>query len=743
MATLRQNLTDDALLENKFRELMGKVREYRPNDDLSIIERAYRFSLQHHKGQTRASGEPYLIHPLEVSTVLAEMKLDPTAISAGLLHDAVEDTPVTTQDIERLFGHNVAHIVEGVTKIAKINIAHAHREERQAENVRKMLLAMVDDIRVVLIKLADRLHNMRTLQHLKSEQQQTISRETLDIYAPIAHRLGMGKVRGELEDLAFQYVDPIAYKQTYDAVEAKRASGEKFLHKIVGVMETKMKENSVIGRVEWRIKRLYSVYLKLQRQQINVDQVFDLLALRIITTSVKDCYAMLGTIHSMWRPVPGRIKDFIAMPRPNLYQSLHTTVMADGGMQFEVQIRTEEMHKIAEEGIAAHWKYKDGAPVSAEDEQRLAWVRQMVEWQRDISDPNEFLSTLKVDLYPEEVYTFTPKGKVVILPRGACAIDFAYAIHTEVGHTCTGARANGRLVPLKYTLRNGDILEIITQQGHNPSRDWLTFAKSSRARNKIRHWLNDHQRQRAIEIGKKLLEREARKYRASLSKVTDADYTRAASDYGLTTQQDLLAAIGYGKYSARSILAKLVPDSTSAVAQNPDNDAGGLAGVVRRVFSTGTDALQVEGHNELLVYRARCCNPIRGEEIVGYVTRGKGVAVHARNCPNVTSLLYESDRRIAVEWTALKAEASGKPGTYPVKLEIFVDDRAGMLKELTAVVSDNNTNIRNIESKTGEGYGEAKVNFVIDIEDMRHLQRLTAGLRKIAGVRYVQRVKKL
>src|SRR5690348_27641 len=543
MATLRQQIATNVLTATKFRELLRLVREYRPNDDLEIIQRAYEFSLQHHEGQTRASGEPYLVHPLEVALVLAEMKLDSTAIAAGLLHDAVEDTDVTNNQIAEKFGDPVAHIVDGVTKIAKINLAS--REERQAENVRKMVLAMTDDIRVVLIKLADRLHNMRTLEHLPPDRQLHIAQETLDIYAPLAHRLGMGKVRGELEDLAFQYVDPIGYQQIEEQVDARRKTGEAFLAKTVAFIQEKLKENGVEARVDHRIKRLYSISQKLQRQRISVDQVYDLLAIRIITKSVKDCYTALGAIHSIWRPVPGRIKDFIAMPRPNLYQSLHTTVITEDGHQFEVQIRTEEMHKMAEEGIAAHWKYKDGSPVSAEDEQRLTWLRQVMEWQQDVKDPSEFLSTFKVDLYPEEVYTFTPKGKVVVLPRDASAIDFAYAIHTEVGHTCVGARVNSRIVPLRSRLHNGDVVEIMTQAGHNPSRDWLGFAKSTRARNKIRHWLNIHQRERAIEIGTKLMEKQARKYRLAMKNFDDKELDKIAKEYGLGAGQDLMAGIGY------------------------------------------------------------------------------------------------------------------------------------------------------------------------------------------------------
>src|ERR1700690_3332453 len=689
MATLRQQFATNVLTVTRFRELMRRMRANRPNDDLELIRKAYEFSQKHHAGQQRASGEPFLVHPLEVALGLAEMKMDPVAIAAGLLHDSVEDTSVTVVDIRKEFGEQVAHIVEGVTKISAIDFAT--REEQQAENLRKMMLAMVDDIRVVLIKLADRLHNMRTLEHLAADRQEKIARETLEIYAPIAHRLGMGKIRGELEDLGFRYVDPIGYQQVHDAVEARRKAGEAFLSRVETVFRDKLKEAGITASVESRIKRLYSIHKKLQRQHITVEQVYDLYAMRVITRSIQDCYAVLGIIHNLWRPVPGRIKDFIAMPRPNLYQSLHTSVISEEGTPFEVQIRTEEMHKMAEEGIAAHWKYKDGA-VSAQDEQRLAWLRQVVEWQRDVSDPSEFLSTLKIDLYPEEVYTFTPKGKVVVLPRDSSPIDFAYSVHTEVGHSCVGAKVNGRMVPLRHRLHSGDIVEILPQPGHKPSRDWLAAVKSSRARNKIKHWLNIHQRERAVEIGRKLIEKEARKYRVALKEIKDEELQKIASDYGLGQPDDLMAGIGYGKYSARQILARLAPAAGEPVDAGDGDKSSGLASVVRRVFGgdSNNNAIRVKGHGDLLVYRARCCNPIRGEDVVGYVTRGKGVAVHAVNCPNVVNLLYEPERRIDVEW----AHDEGTPSSYPVKLTVFCDDRFAMLKQITAVISDAKTNIR-------------------------------------------------
>src|SRR6202051_488935 len=733
MATLRQQFATNVLTVTRFRELMRRMRANRPNDDLELIRKAYEFSQKHHAGQSRASGQPYLVHPLEVALVLAEMKMDPVAIAAGLLHDSVEDTSVTVVDIRKEFGEQVAHIVEGVTKISAIDFAT--REEQQAENLRKMMLAMVDDIRVVLIKLADRLHNMRTLEHLPADRQHKIAEETLEIYAPIAHRLGMGKIRGELEDLGFRFLDPLGYEQVEKSVNARRKEGEAFLAKMEQTITDKLKEAGIQARVESRIKRLFSIHKKLQRQRIAVEQVYDLCAMRVITRSLQDCYAVLGIIHNLWRPVPGRIKDFIAMPRPNFYQSLHTSVITEDGTPFEIQIRTEEMHKMAEEGIAAHWKYKDG-PVSAQDEQRLAWLRQVVEWQRDVSDPNEFLSTLKVDLYPEEVYTFTPKGKVVVLPRDATPIDFAYSIHTEVGHTCVGAKVNGRMVPLRHKLHSGDIVEIITQPAHKPSRDWLSVVRSSRARNKIKHWLNVHQRERAIEIGRKLIDKEARKYRISLKDIKEQDFQRIASDYGLGQPDDLMAAIGYGKYSARQVLGKLTP--VSETTATPADEDSSIGSVVRRVFGGDhSSAIRVKGHGDLLVYRARCCNPIRGESVVGYVTRGKGVAVHSVNCPNVLNLMYEPERRIEVEW----GKEEGAPVSFPVKVTVFCDDRFGMLKQITAVISDFKTNIRSIGARTENG--QANVDIVMEIEDLKHLENIIHGVRKIPGVHDVQRLQRV
>src|SRR5579862_9141229 len=554
-------------VETLYHELVSRLRAARPNEDLAPLEKAYRFASDRHLGQLRASGDPYMVHPLMVTRQLAEMNMDMVCLQTGLLHDVVEDTPATLEDVRKNFGEEVARCVDGVTKLGKLNLAS--REERQAESVRKMLLAMVNDIRVVIVKLADRLHNMRTLGSLPREKQERIAQETLEIYSPIAHRLGMGKIRGELEDLAFRYLEPEASAELLKEFDAARPANEALLNEIKHTVELHLARESIPARVETRLKRAYSVFQKLKRQKITLDQVYDLAAVRIITDSVKNCYAALGVIHNEWHPIPGRIKDFIAIPRPNLYQSLHTSVMGPGGRHFEVQIRTDEMHRLAEEGIAAHWKYKEGRRGPAEDDQRVLWLRQLVEWQQEMRDSGEFMSSLKVDLYPEEVYTFTPRGKVIILPRDASPIDFAYAIHSDVGHRCTGAKVNGRIVPLKHALRNGDVVEIITQTAHLPSKDWLAIVKTSKARNKIKHVINTTERAKAIEIGEKYLERESRRLGVSMKGITKAQMESVAGEYGYSKIEELHAALGYGKFSARQALQKLAPDIVQEPVEAP------------------------------------------------------------------------------------------------------------------------------------------------------------------------------
>ncbi len=709
----------------RLEDILAKVSKHHPEDNLDLIRRAYIFSAKEHKGQVRASGEPYLTHPLEVANILAEMKMDAVTVSVGLLHDVVEDTLVSREDVETVFGPEVAHIVDGVTKISQIQFTS--KEAKQAENFRKMLLAMTDDIRVIMVKFADRIHNMRTLEYLSADRREAIARETMEIYGPLANRLGMGKVRGELEDLAFSYLDPKAYQELKEVVERKRRSHEAFLSEVRKAIEDQLKEHEIPCRIESRVKRLYSIHVKLKKQKITIDQVFDLLALRIITDSIKNCYAALGVIHNTWRPVPGRIKDFIAMPRPNGYQSLHTSVIA-GGQPFEVQIRTSDMHRIAEEGIAAHWKYKDGKLIANDrEDQGISWLRHLVEWQQEMKDPADFLSTLKVDLYPEEVYTFTPKGKVITLPREATPIDFAYAIHTEVGHTCVGAKINGRMVPLKTKLKNGDIVEIVTQAGHTPSRDWLTVVNTSRARNKIRHWLTEQEGEKAIELGRKMLEKEARKFRMNIRGILDGEALAALlPDYGATKPEDLLALIGYGKMSAKQVLVRLAPAGADNV---PVEDESRITSVVKRVLGLGSDAkLKVRGFDDLLVYRAKCCNPIRGEEIIGYITRGKGVAVHSKNCPNVQNLLYDAARKIEVEW----AGAAPAAEAYAVPVTITTENRTGMLAEIAAVVAEVGSNIVHVEARTADEHGT--IELVVEIPDMKHLERVLASIRRLDGV---------
>ncbi|MGH9415717.1 MAG: RelA/SpoT family protein [Terriglobales bacterium] len=712
-----------------FQELAAGLARRRPLDEHALLHRAFDYAARLHARQRRRSGEAFILHPLAVAAVLGEMDMDAVCISAGLLHDAVEDTPATIEQIAREFGPVVAHLVQGVTKMDRLETqpplgAALARDASQADNVRKMLLAMADDIRVILIKLADRLHNMRTLEHLAPERQVAIARETMDIYAPLAHRLGMGKIRGELEDLAFSYLEPTAYVRLREAVENRRAGGEGFLQRVEGQVRAVLSEHDIPVQVEGRIKRLYSIYQKLQRQSIDVDQVYDLLALRIITESVKDCYAALGVIHSLWRPVPGRIKDFIATPRPNMYRSLHTSVIEASGQPFEVQIRTGEMHRMAEEGIAAHWKYKDGQPAGAPtaDDERIRWLRRLVEWQREIADPSEFLAMLKVDLAPEEIYAFTPKGLILPLGREACPVDFAYAVHTEVGHRCVGAKVNGRMVSLRYRIQTGDIVEVLTQPAHTPNRTWLGFVRSTRARQKIRHWFNLHERERATEIGRRALERAARRLDLPNRMLSEAELQRAGASLGCTKAEEVYAAIGYGKISSRQILVRLVPPD-----QRTPDQARRLRGDRRKGKPVRpASPILVRGFSDLLVYRAACCEPIHGDPIVGFITRGKGVAVHAETCPNVRNLMYEPDRRIEVAWAPTAAE----PQT--VRLVLHSDDSAGMLNAITQVLSEGGTNIRDIGTRIAAG--QAVIDLSLDVSGAAALENILLQLKRIPGL---------
>ena len=715
-------------LDARLEELLAKLRKNRPSEDPWLVRRAYEIAAERHRTQVRRSGEPYLIHLLEVAHILADLRLDATTLTAALLHDVIEDTEFPVSRIEERFGAEVAHLVEGVTKISRLNMMAP--EARQAENVRKMVLAMVHDVRVVLVKLADRLHNMRTLEYLESTKQQRISRETLDIYAPIAHRLGMGLIRNELEDLSFRYLEPESFLSLQKEVTDKAPTHLRFLEEVQATIRSKLVENGIPAELAARVKGLYSLHRKIIRQERSLEQVYDLLAVRVITDNERNCYAALGVMHHIWRPVPGRFKDYIAMPRPNLCRSLHTTVIHNG-QPFEVQIRTQEMHHTAEEGVAAHWKYKDDKPVT-EDDQRITWMRQLIEWSQELEEPGEFLSTLKVDLAPVEVYAFTPKGRVLELPRGATPVDFAYTVHTEVGHQCVGAKVNGQMVALRHEIVSGDVVEILTQKGHKPSRDWLSFVKSSHARTKIKHWINVQEREEATEMGTRLLEKEARQFGRSLKRIPEADLLKLASDYGLSKLEDLYAAVGFGKYSARQVLTRVLGEPEKGTPTEEEESKPTLVKTVKRMLGFGDAPLIVKGHDDLLVYRAKCCNPIPGDDIVGYITRGRGVAVHTRTCPNVQNLLYQTERRIAVEW--------GTPGEakFLVHLVVRAKDRAGLLAEITAIFSSAGCNIQNLESRPDRLNAQIDVN--LEIIDRRQLESILANIRKIAGVYGVDRV---
>ena len=722
----------------RIEDIVEKVAVNHPQADLDLLRRAYLFSAREHKGQKRASGESYLVHPLEVADILANMNLDEVSVATGLLHDVVEDTLVDLDTINQYFGPEIANLVNGLTKIAQIS--NISREEQQAENVRKMLLAMVDDVRVVLVKLADRLHNMRTLQYLSPEKRKRIAEETMEIFAPIAHRLGMGKLRGELEDLAFRHLYPDDYRELAEQLEKRRAENEAFLKAVTSRIEEKMREAEVpFVSVDGRVKRLYSIWKKLRRQKISLDQVYDLVAARIITPNeIRHCYAALGVIHVNWKPVPGRFKDWIATPRDNLYQSIHTSVIGSNSQSFEVQIRTEDMHHIAEEGVAAHWKYKEGKRGKREDDQALQALRSLVEWTQEVKDSRDFLDSLKLDLYPKDVYAFTPMGKVIQLPRGATPVDFAYMIHSEVGNTCTGARINGRMVPLRTQIQNGDVVEILTSSGSHPSRDWLNFIVTSRARNRVRHWVAEQQRAESIEIGRKLFEKEAARFQLSAKKLLgdgDGDMKRVAADYGYGRVDDLLAAIGYGKLIPRNVIAKyLGPEQFEALDKQKESRLRSGVRAVKKLIRLGDDSIVVRGVDDLMVTRARCCNPLHGEDIVGYVTRGKGVAVHAKHCKNVAQLMINRERIVDVEWAGKQDKMA-----YAVKLLAVTENRTGMIAGITGAISDMKTGIRDARASVAPDE-KGHIEVTVEVFDVKHLDKVISSIKGVPGVIDVERM---
>ena len=707
-------------------ELCAKVEAYAPKADLDPLRDAYLFSEKAHQDQVRKSGEPYFSHPVEVAAILADMQLDVVCVSVGLLHDVVEDTLTTVERIQELFGDDIAILVDGVTKLSKIQFSS--KKEKQVENFRKLLLAMVKDIRVILVKLADRLHNMRTLGAMSREKQKSIARETIEIYAPIAHRLGIARIRGELEDLAFGYLDPASFKRLGEQVSKKLAHSDGFIRGVIKRIESTFQDQGIEALVQSRIKRSYSISAKMKRQNIELDQVYDFYAFRLILPSIRDCYTALGVINNMWNPVPDRIKDYIAIPRPNMYQSLHTTVLSQSGQPFEVQIRTPAMHRVAEEGIASHWKYKEGIQAPAEETQ-FGWLRRVLEWQKEVKDPHQFLSNLKIDLYPKEVYIFTPKGEVMTLSKGSTPVDFAYAIHTEIGHRCLGAKINGRLLPLKSRLKNGDRVEILTSNQSRPRRGWLEFVKTSKARHAIRHWLTQRQREHAEILGRKLYEKEARKYEISPKRYRKK-LKELLPTWNFKKPEDLYAALGFGKLPASVVIKQLAPERT---IRQPKGEESRLEKVVRRVLGRQDDGILVQGESDLMVSRAKCCNAIRGEEIIGYITVGRGISVHALTCRNVENLLLNPERTIEVEWASDTEE-----DRYAVPLRVYTEDRRGMLADISNAISNIKTNIVNATADTVEGrFG--LFDLTVEVTDTAHLDRVVNVIKDIEGVRDVDR----
>jgi len=710
----------------RINDIVSEVLKHHPQAEVALVEKAYVFAARAHEGQLRLTGEPYLSHPLEVAYILAQMGLGPVTVACGLLHDTVEDTDTSLDDLDEYFGEEVADIVNGVTKLSQISFSN--REAQQAEYIRKMLLAMAHDIRVILVKLADRLHNMRTLGYMNPASQRRIAQETLDIFAPIASRLGMGRLRVELEDLAFFYLEPEIYQQLQEGMARKRGERQAYINEITRIITQKLAEHNLQGEVSGRPKHFYGIYRKMQIQQISLDQVYDLLAFRIILKTIPDCYAALGLIHSLWKPVPGRFKDYIGHPKANNYQSLHTAVIGPYGERMEIQIRTEEMHRVAEEGIAAHWCYKEHRKFQEEEDQRFAWLRRLVEWQRDYQNPADFLKTVRLELYPDQVFVYTPRGDVKELPRGATPVDFAYAIHTEVGHTCTGARVNGRMVSLKHKLKNGDIVEIITSPTHVPSRDWLHLVRTPRARSKIKQWLKTTERERSFTLGKEILEKELRKAGLSLAKLLKSgeELQKAAQELSFVRIDDLIAAVGYGKISAGQIIGKLIPKP-----ELPHPEKGLVTTPAEPERPRERGGITVKGVEDLLITLAKCCNPIPGDEIMGYITKGKGITIHRADCPYLSRT--ESLRHIAAEWDGHQS------GRHPVRIQVVSLDKTGLLADITAALKTADANVikANIETTVDQ---KGVCWFTIEVTDTNHLNQVFNALKRVNDIISVSRV---
>ncbi len=725
----------------RLNDILDRVATYHPDPDLDLIKKAYVYSAKVHQGQIRKTGEPYLVHPLEVAGLLAELKLDESSVVTGLLHDTIEDTLATKEEIAELFGPEIADLVDGVTKLSQFSAANT-QEEKQAENFRKMVVAMAKDIRVLLVKLADRTHNMRTLEAMKPESQERIARETLDIYAPLANRLGIQWIKSELEDLSFKYLRPLDWGDLHERTTTIAREKEKFVQDVVEIIRSKLAEAGLPeAQVSGRVKHVYSIWRKMRQLDVEFDEILDVIGFRVIVDSVAQCYESLGMVHSLWKPVPGRFKDYIAIPKPNLYQSLHTTVVGPMGERIEVQIRTKEMHRIAEEGVAAHWAYKEkgrdgkgGEALSKKDAQSFGWLRQLVEFQKDLTDPREFLETVKVDLFSDEVFVFTPKGAVKSLPRGATPVDFAYTIHSEIGEHCVGAKVNGKLVPLRYKLKNGDTVEILTSPHSHPSKDWLTFVKTSRATARIRQFIRQAEHRRSIEIGKEVAERELRRFGVNLNKVhKGGELEKAANALGYRIADDLLAAIGYGKVAAADVLRQLVPPDRLAEPQ-PSEPAptSRITEIFRKMARRPMGGVRISGIEDVLVRYGKCCNPVPGDAIVGFITRGRGVTVHTSSCDKVLGI--DPDRRVDVAWD-VKGDFK-----RPVSIRVITTDKPGILAKISQTFSEAGVNISQASCRT-QAPGERAVNdFEVTIGDLKQLNQVMRSIERIDGVQSVKRV---
>jgi len=714
-------------------ELVDRVRTYQPGADAELIARAYDYSLEAHRGQMRKSGDPYFSHPASVAGIITELKLDSSSVCAGLLHDVVEDTLATTTDIEREFGQEVAFLVDGVTKLSKINFSS--KEDRQAENFRKMLVAMARDIRVLLVKLCDRLDNMRTLEFMKADAQERIARETMDIYAPLANRLGIARFKSELEDLSFKYLEPDAWNDLNQKVTTTKRERDKYIAEVCKTLASKMAEQGFAVDVTGRAKHIYSIFRKMQAQQCDFDQVYDVIAFRVLVESVADCYATLGVIHSQWTPVPGRFKDYVALPKPNMYQSLHTTVIGPGRERIEIQIRTHDMHRVAEQGIAAHWKYKENnsGGIDPKDAARFGWLRQLMEFQKELKDPAEFLESVKVDLFQDEVYVFTPKGDVRVFPRGSTPIDFAYAIHSEVGEHCSGARVNGAIVPLRYKLRNGDVVEVMTNPAQHPSKDWLDFVVSSRARSRVRSHLRAEQRDKSLKLGRELLEKEMHQRGMSLSRLAkNADEMRKVTEkFSVMSADELFISVGYGKISARAVTDFLAPkEGGKEPAAPPAIKEGRIESLVRKVTGRDTHGIRLNGIDDVLVRYTKCCNPLPGDEIVGFITRGRGITVHRRNCPKAFDT--DPERRVEISWDS-RAKIN-----RPVQIKVMTANRPGILATVGHTFHEQGINISEATCRASDD-GRATNTFTFLCSDLAQLKNVIRQLQRIPGVMAVER----